>query len=181
MSISNQPKNQNLLLETNFKFQLNRISNVSYFCQSVILPGLRINNIKYDTPLSPIAIAGNVAFYNPLKLTFLVDEDLLNWLELRKWMLGIGKPNSHEQAKLFNSYKEGLSDALLEVTTNAKNPYMTVKFQDCYPISVSDIQFNSATQFTNNILCQVDFAYTTYLVEVHNKVLPVVSPNNMKQ
>jgi len=79
---SNQPKNLNYFIPTGFKFTIEKIPNVNFFCQSANLPGLSAGQAILTTPLRDIPIAGDKVQYNELRVRFIIDEELKNWLEV---------------------------------------------------------------------------------------------------
>ncbi|MEE3228049.1 MAG: hypothetical protein VX237_03000, partial [Chloroflexota bacterium] len=85
MAILNQPTNLNLLQTVAFETNFLRIPNVSYFCQSVNIPGMVLGTALQPTPFSDIPIEGEKLTFDQLNISFLVDEDLQNYQEIYSW------------------------------------------------------------------------------------------------
>ena len=61
------------------------------------MPGLDLGVATQATYLTDIPRAGEKLTFGDLTLTFLVDEDLSNYLEIQNWMRGLGFPESLDQ------------------------------------------------------------------------------------
>lgn len=152
----------NQLQDNAFKLMFNNIPNVEYSCIETNLPGISIENTPVNTPLSPLNIPDNIIRFNPLRVSFLVDQNLKNYLEIWRWMVGIGFPNSHEQAKVFETHNDIYSEATLAITTNKMNPNIFVNIHNIWPTSLSDIIFTSQSDDIEYVVANVEFRYTTY-------------------
>ena len=98
-------ENLNNFIPTGFKFFLDKIPNVSYFCQAASLPGITAGQAILPNPLRDIAVAGDKAQFNELRIRFIIDEELKNWLEIYNWIVGLTYPEDTEQYR--NLYKSG--------------------------------------------------------------------------
>ena len=114
---SRQPKNLNYFIPTGFKFMIDKIPNVNFFCQSCNLPGLSAGQFLQVTPLRDMPIAGDKVQMNELRVRFVIDEELQNWLEIYNWIKTITFPDNQEQYKQENVY----SDGMLTLLTSNKN------------------------------------------------------------
>ena len=104
----NQPTNLNPLSPLGFRFQIKRIPNINYFCQSVVLPTITMNPIEMQsTPFGIIPRPGDRLMYDPFTLRFRVDEDLKNYIkeltdEIKRSELEVEKKlQLKEEAKKF--------------------------------------------------------------------------------
>ena len=156
-----QPSNTNALLITEFKFTMQRIPTVTYFCQSANIPSVSVSNIEKGTMFSPINLPGSFNFED-LNLSFVVDEDMKNWLEIYDWMRSTS--NAEDFAD-FATQEQHLSDATLVITNSAMRGKLVVNFRDCFPKSLSGIEFNSAVTDPEPIVANTTFGFTTYSIE----------------
>ena len=76
MSVLNtQPENVNYLGEVNFKLEIQKLPNVTYFTQAVTMPGVSLSPLEMERPLrTPIGIATQSLDYEELSVSFMVDE-----------------------------------------------------------------------------------------------------------
>lgn len=166
--LTRTPENTNFLQPTKFLLTFERIPNVTYFCQEVNLPGLSVQNIPVNTPMLDYHVAGTKITFGALNIRFMVDEKLDSWKNIYNWMQSLGSPkgfdvrnrlaalqNANSESK-FTSY----SDAVLTILNNLNNPSMRVHFASLFPVSLSDIQFDT-TQSADHIIT----ADATFIVE----------------
>ncbi len=186
---SRQPTKQDYADPTKFKFSIVKLPKVEYFCTQVNLPGIAIaDNYSQPTPFRDIPLPGEKLTYEPLSVTFLVDENLENYQEIHGWLRGLGFPGGHEEFKKlldggsdrfptskssvlgdagrvkFNAPNTGglFSDATLNILTSKNNPVTEVRFSDCFPISLSSLQYNQQATDTDYLTATVTFDYKLY-------------------
>ncbi len=186
---SRQPTKQDYADPTKFKFSIIKLPKVEYFCTQVNLPGVSISdNYTQPTPFRDIPLPGEKLRYEPLSVTFLVDENLENYQEIHGWLRGIGFPGGHEEFKnlldggsdrfptsknssqgdagrvKYNAPNVGavFSDATLNILTSKNNPVTEVRFNDCFPISLSSLQYNQQATDTDYLTATVTFEYKLY-------------------
>ena len=90
----NQVQNKNFLSPTGFRFVLNRAPKVVFFSNQANIPGLNLGVAEQPTYLTDIPVPGDKIQFQDLRLRFLVDEDLENYLEIQHWLRGLGFPDS---------------------------------------------------------------------------------------
>jgi hypothetical protein len=165
--MSTLTKNLNYFIPTGFNFIIDRIPNVNFFCQSVNLPGLSLGVATVNTPFRDYPVAGDKVDYNEFRISFVVDEELKNWLEIYNWIIGLGYPSSTNQYKdLKESHPNGVySEGILFILSSHKNVQYKVVFNKIFPISLSDIDMNSISTDTTPTVADVSFAYTIYNIE----------------
>lgn len=165
-AIDSTPTNKNFLSPLNFKFQLQRAPHVNFFVQKVNLPGFSLPDIDANNPLIRVPYAGDHLVYDELQLTFKVDEDLKNYMEIHNWLRSLGKPTYQEYAALANQpvYSgSGLrSDISLMLLTSAKNPNYEIVFKDAFPISLTGLEFNTMDEDVDYLESTATFRYVIY-------------------
>jgi hypothetical protein len=169
----NQIQNRNFLSPVGFKFIVNRARKVSFFGNSMNIPGLNMGVSTQPTYLKDIPIPGDKVEFNDLKLRFLVDESLENYMEIQRWIRGIGYPENlqeiydfqEENPAMDTQFKYQLnlySDATLFVLTSNNTTNFQVKFRNIFPISISDLQFDATDSDIEYLTADVSFKYTIY-------------------
>jgi hypothetical protein len=170
-AITRIPQNVNYLQSTKYLLTFDRIGSTQYFCQSVNIPGVSIGQAPINTPMLDIYAPGNKISYNQLNIDFAVDEALDSWQQIHNWFRSIASPESFGERKTLsdaqNQYKaygqKGYSDATLTVLNNLNNPVLRVNFINAFPISLSDIQFD--TKMTAD---DIIYATATFVFDYHN-------------
>lgn len=168
--IRGQPKNINFLSPLGFRFKLTRTPNLNFFVTNVNLPSITFGFIDVPTPFKSINITGNKLDYGDFELTFRVDEDLDSYFEIYNWLMAIGFPENFDQYRLVKDKPAGsaeaiYSDATLTILTSDMVPNLEVGFQDIFPTSISEINFNVSDTDVNYVDVTVTFKYKIYHVK----------------
>jgi len=172
-SLPGQPDNINFLSPLGFRFVIKKLPNVNYFCQNVAIPSVSMSQASYPNPVINIPLPGSKMTYEPLTIRFKVDEDMKNYLEVMNWLTGLGHPVSFDHTRDLSrsspvpSVKPGsaasfVSDGTLVILTNHKNPNLTATFYDMFPISISELQFDSTDSDVLYLECVATFAYRSF-------------------
>ena len=166
-ALRDQPINTSFLSPIGFKFQLNNFPEVNYFVQSASLPGISISAIDVPTPLKTVAMVGDEVSFEELSIKFIVDENMKNWLSIYDWIIGLGFPTKEgqEKYKKLSENSEVTTDATLTVLTGNMNPQINFIFQECFPLNLSSIAFDSGGSDIDYVTADVSFRYDVYTVE----------------
>ena len=170
-AINRTPQNTNLFQPTKYLLTFKRIGTSQYFCQAVNVPGLSIGQALINTPGLDIYAPGNKITYNPLNITFLLNEGLQSWKDLHSWFRAIAAPTGTNERNVLqklqtqyniqekSSSKDVYSDATLTVLSNLNNPILRIQFYNCFPISLSDINFDTTLSAEENPTGEASFIY----------------------
>lgn len=162
--LNNQPDNINFLSPFGFSFTLKRSPTVNFFCTDISIPSVSFGDVSIPTPFKNYPIPGNKLQYGDLKLTFKVDENLVNYLEIYNWLHKIAKPESFEQyaslSQVPGSGEGAVSDATLTILNSAMGPNAEVQFQDLFPVSLGEIAFTTTDTDVNYITVTADFKFS---------------------
>ncbi|QMP83890.1 MAG: hypothetical protein [Caudoviricetes sp.] len=167
-AIDNTPSNRNFLSPLNFRFTLRRAPHINFFLQKVSLPQVNINPTPiYSNLLIDIPLAGEFVTFGSLTISFKVDEDLQNYLELFNWIKALGDyGRDGDYAKLQNaapgSDKGLYSDISLMVLSSTKMPNYEITFMDAFPVSLTALPFNTTDTDVNYVEAQAEFRYTIF-------------------
>jgi hypothetical protein len=166
-AIDNTPSNRNFLSPLNFKFQIKKAPHVNFFIQKVNIPSINLPPAVSPNPFVNIPLPGEHLTYGELNITFKVDEDLQNYLEIHNWITGLGKPEEFEQYKNIADKKEwtgeGIySDISVIVLSSTKSANYEIVYVDGYPVSLSGLEFNTIDSDVNYITATASFKYTYY-------------------
>ena len=173
----NDLQNRNFLQPQGFRFQVARAPKVTFFGNSVNIPGITLRTTTQTTPgLKDIDLPGEIIDFEDLTLRFLVDEDLQNYQEIQNWIRGLGFPESLEEIYELQAQKVGTardgntktmnlySDGTLTILDSMQNENFKVKFQDLFPYSLSTIQFDATLSDTEYFTAEVSFKYLNYSI-----------------
>ena len=168
-----QIQNRNYLSDVGFKFSLAKAPKVDFFSNTATLPGLSLGVVNQPSYLKEIPLPGDRLVYDDFELTFIVDEELENWMAIHNWMRGLGFPNSIGDFISEVTNEDGLvererqySDGTLIVLNNQFNSVARVKFTDLFPVSLSALRFDATNQDYQTITATATFKYLIYNVEL---------------
>lgn len=168
-AIDNTPENKNFLSPLNFKFQIKKAPHVNFFIQKVNIPGIKMLSPSPTNPFVKTPYPGDHLIFDDLSIAFKVDEDLQNYLELHNWLRALGKPENFEQYKNIQDKPlmsgDGIySDISVVVLSSTKMPNYEITYADAFPISLSDLTFNTTDTNVNFITATATFKYTYYTI-----------------
>jgi hypothetical protein len=158
--------NKNFLSPLGYKFTLARAPALSYNVQNIRFPGVQMSNGESPTPFVPIPVTGKLT-YSPLDITFRLNEDMTDYLEIYNWMVALASPTNFEGYKTLQNAQAGssgtlFSDLNLQIMNSSMNSNIMITFYDAFPTSLGDIEFNSTDTSVNYIECSVEFKYLRY-------------------
>jgi hypothetical protein len=165
--LTRTPQNTNLLQPTKFLLTFSRLPNVQYFCQSVNLPGVSVGQSILNFPSVDVYTPGNKITYNNLNVSFTVDEELKTWKEMYNWFRSFASPDGTEERNRLSalqnqgkiSQKPWYSDATLTILSSLNNPILRVEFVNIFPVSLSDLQFDTKMSADDIITADAMFVY----------------------
>jgi len=171
-ALERQPTNKNFLSPIGFQFILARAPTVEYFCQAVTLPSVSIPEVRQPTPMgTSIPLPGDKIEYEPFAIRFRVDENMDNYLELLGWMESLTRPTDFDQ---YISLTQGrrviqtnntYSDSTIMILTSNKNANLNVKMFDCFPMSLTALEFDAAVADVDYLEASATFGYRRYELE----------------
>jgi hypothetical protein len=167
-AITRAPQNTNYLQPTKFLLVFNRSPATQYFCQSVNLPGVSVDPITRSTPTLETSYPSNKINYEDLQITFTIDEAMESWKQMYEWFRTMAYHDQKIKKDLMEQYGGKLvSDGILTVLSSLNNPLFRIQFADMYPVSLSDVQFDTKTSADDILTASVTFKYT------HFDILPL--------
>jgi hypothetical protein len=172
----------NFLKPHGYRLSFHNLPKVSYYCQTSNIPGIAVSNPQQPTPFYDVPVVGDKPTRDDLVITFVVDMDLQNYLEIYNWIVGYSFPDDRDQfVKLresgthralsrqntpFNEENGMYSDATLTVLTNMNNPNLHYFYKDLYPVTLAGLPFNSAQEGGFDYqLATATFKYKSFAVE----------------
>jgi hypothetical protein len=188
-SLSRQPTKLDYASPTQFKFSIIKLPKVEYFCTAVNIPGITLGGtMSQPSPLKDIPIPGEKLTYEPLSMTFLVDENLENFQEIHGWLVGLGFPRDHNEFRdlvssgndRFPAKNQSISneigkvkygaantggtysDATLTILTSKNNSQLEVRFRNMFPTGLTGLSYNQQAADVDYLTATVSFEYEIY-------------------
>lgn len=164
------PENTNPLYISNFAFSVHKAPKMTFFVQSANLPDISLGEASVASPLLDWPEPGDKINFGQFSCTFMVDERMENFKELTNWMLALGYPDDHDRFTQFMKSQDNLlterlktvSDATLGILGANLQPIATYTFIDCFPVSISGIQFDTTVTDATPIKITATFAYSNF-------------------
>ena len=187
--LSRQPTALDYSSPTQFRFLINQLPKVQYFTTEANIPGISMGDGVMNTPLKDIPLLGDKLTYEDLAISFIVDDNLENYIEMHNWLTGIAFPKDRSQFSAFRSTTSNVktstrgeskdigkvgattpeismtSDAVLTILTNKNNPVVECRFADVFPTSLSGLTYSQNQTDVEYLTAAVNFKYKIY--EIH--------------
>jgi len=184
--LNRQPTALDYSSPTQFRFLINQLPKVQYFTTEANIPGITLGEGQFNTPLKDIELLGDKLTYEDLTITFIVDENLENYIEMHTWLTGIGFPKDRKQFSEFRGITSNMSvktrgesndigdvrastpelamtsDSVLTILTNKNNPVVECRFKDVFPTSLSGLTYSQNQTDVEYLTAEVNFKYTIY-------------------
>jgi len=180
-NIAGQITDRNFLQATSFSFKVQRAPTIGFYGNAINVPGMNLGVAEQPTYLKTIPRPGEILDFNDLRIKFLIDQGLENYLEIQNWMRGIGFPESLQEIYDWqnngpvntrqspNSQNINLySDGTLTVLNGINRPVFQINFKDMFPYSLSDINFDSTLSDVEYLTAEVGFKYSIYNIDTVN-------------
>lgn len=168
------PSNINGLSPIGFQFSISKLPGVSFFSQSVTLPGMSLPSPEQGTPLSISYLSGDKVEFEELSVRFIVDENMDNYITLHNWIVGLSKPESFEQYVDFindedkpgqSELAKHYSDGVLTVLNSSNKPNKIIRFVDLVPTSIQTLEFGTTLNDVQYLTASATFRYSYYFFD----------------
>jgi len=148
--------NKNFLSPTGFQFKVDEANfpNVGYFCTAVTLPDISLADAPLPYKGSNIAFTGDRLTFSDLAIRFNVTEDMDNYVEMFNWM--------HDIVNKGEKYK---FDATLSILSSHNNVTKEITFKDCFPTSLSAMEFSTQQTDLEYLQADATFKYTYFEIK----------------
>ena len=140
------PNKVNLAKSTNYRLNIHVLPETQFWLTTCNLPGLSTSEEAIPDPrYGERYVPGNTQQVAPLTITFLVDEDYSNYMEIIALM---HKASGPDLSKRFKPGEATGSDGSLHILSNNKNVSDVVfTFHNLFPTVLGELQLtNEATE-----------------------------------
>jgi hypothetical protein len=166
-------ENRNFLSPIGFKFSIAKMPGVDFFCQAANIPSISCKEDPIPSVVNKFYMPGDELEYEPLFIRFLIDENMKNWYQCHDWMRTIATPKTQKEftysRKQLESQWQGTgdnsdwkSDCSLSILSSNYRVVSEFVFKDCFPTSLSTINFDSSVSDINYFTAEVTLRYDYY-------------------
>ena len=156
-----KPSSTALLQPTKYILTFPEVSDTIYFCQKANLPGVQLGAAEQQTPNLDLYHSGTKISYNTFDVSFLVNEDVTAWTQIYKWMIDLSSVEN-----TYTKRKENKKQAILTIMSNLNNPKMRIKFANPFPISLTDLEFDTTLSAEEHMEASASFRYDWFDIEI---------------
>ena len=157
-----QPSNRNFLNPIGYLLKLEKFEGVDFFCQTANIPDVSMPVTEVASPFRnlPIVPGGGVTF-GDFSVRFIVDEDLVNYNSIYKWIRDNGNADQMQRTtKESDIYTNGQ----LNIVTSQYNPAFIIDYRDIFPVSLSGLQFDATMTDVEYITAEVTFKHQQFFI-----------------
>lgn len=157
--------NFNYLQPTSFKLTVDRRNypNLEFFLQSFIHPGMIMNSVEVPyKKITGIPFIGDKLTFNELQANILLDEDMKSYDEMYSWMrriLDVGNVTAYEASR---GTPPSMADITLTILSSHNNLTRQVRYIDCIPTALTDIQFESTAGGESFLVFGASFRFSYF-------------------
>jgi hypothetical protein len=177
------PNNINPLSPTGFQLAITKLPEVSFFCQTVNLPVVDLQNIQVATPFSYNKQPGELLAFQDLTINFIIDEKMSNYKAVWNWLIGLGFPQNYTQYQTlaksssvsttstsgpgsilpaFGALQGNFSDGTLQILGGNNTAIQTIFFADLHPVSLGSLDFTSNVDDVQYLIGSATFGYSYF-------------------
>lgn len=164
------PCNTDLLQSSKFILSFPRLLTTQFFCQAVNIPGISVNNPVQNTPFSDLNIPGDKINYDNFTMEFLVDEELLSWIQVHDWLRGISFPTEFQEytdLKDATRYSRQVrfpqyADADLITQSAINQSKIKFHFVDMFPVALSGVNLDIRQSSERVLTATATFRYKRF-------------------
>ena len=145
--------NKNFLSPVGFQFKIDSIKypNLEYFCSGVTLPNISLSEAALPYGSINNAEPGDRLNFGDLTIKFNVTENMDNYIETYDWIRSLVVDDKSHRA-----------DATLMVLSSHNNVTKEIKFDQIFPVDLSEITFSATESEVAYVECSVTFKYIQY-------------------
>lgn len=132
-------------------------SGAEFTIQTMVLPDVTVEGAILNYQQIDVGRAGDKMAFGQFEISYLIDEDLLNYKEIFDWMKS-NVETKHSTSTSSDHYR----DMTLTVMNSANNVTKQIKFVDAYPTSISSLPFDITTTDVEYLTAVVTFQYSYY-------------------
>ena len=169
--------NLNFLTPSQFVFTMQRLEGVAFTCQTANIPNISMSSSMQMTRMKDTPLPGDTLVFGDMLITFLIDENMINFKALQDWMVQITADlDTNDYNAYINRQAEfptarsatlkpiapTMTDATMSITDSNNKVNIEVRFKDLFPTSLEAIQFDITDTTMPYLTASASFAFSYY-------------------
>jgi len=130
-------------------------SGTTFTIQTMMMPDVTVTGAPLQYKQINVGRAGDKIEFGAFEISYLIDEDLLNYKEIFDWL----KSNVEANHTATNHVR----DLTLTIMNSANNVTKQIKFVDAYPTSLSSLPFDITTTDVEYLTAIASFSFSYYV------------------
>lgn len=160
-----KPFDLSLFSSNKFYIIVNRMPETLFYVQSAAIPGITISPVQRATGMNFIFLPGETMEIDDITMTFIVDKNLKNYLEMHHWIREATVTSSPELRERF------FGRIILFTLTNHFNPNIVMTFTQAFPYSLSAINLDLTADSSSAIIATVMFKFSKMVLNVEGEII----------
>lgn len=158
--------NINYLQPTNFRLIIDRknYGNLEFFAQTVQHPSISVAPIELPFKRANIFEAGDRATFGELTATIILDEDMNSYIEMYNWLERLIETKNKQPTGKTGTQLPTTADITLSVLSSHNNGNKRIRYIDCVPTSLGDINFEATTDTIQYLTFPVSFRFSYFTI-----------------
>jgi hypothetical protein len=143
----------NYLTSNRATLQISGLEDVEFSITQFNLPSLTLQYNDVATPFMNAREATSKPDFGDLEITFLVDENIKNWLAVFNWCMDLAFQRTSTPR---------FAEGKIIVYSSHNNPIVTFRLVGLVPVFISDLNFTEMVAETTPVSATARFAMTYY-------------------
>jgi hypothetical protein len=158
--------NMNYLQPTNFKLVIDRknFGNLEFFAQTVQHPSISITPAELPYKRANIYEAGDKVSFGELGATIILDEDMNSYIEMYNWIERLLEQKNRTPTAKTSTLLPSTADITVSVLSSHNNGNKKIRYIDCIPTLLGDINFEATTDTIQYLTFPVSFRFSYFTV-----------------
>ena len=160
--MSNEINTLNFTTGTRGVFLLPAVTETNFTIVKWNLPGIALPAATQPTPFRDMPVHGDKLEPESLALSFIVTEDLENWLEVYDWITELGAP---EEKGIQYKDRRAETDGVFTIYNSHNNVIKRFRFVNCVITYLSSVDFSTMEGDTDIKYATMTFEYQKMVVD----------------
>jgi hypothetical protein len=146
--------NLSLFSPNKFRVVIQKFPGLNFFAQKITMPAVTLGQTKVTTnKYLDFYIPGDKTVFDDLQISFLLDEDLVAYSQIKEWMVDASRTELLD---------EKFSDLQIVALTNNSNQNLRIHFQSTFPYYISPVPMDTTRDEQIPITIDVFFKYAEF-------------------
>lgn len=166
------PNYTNFARDKQGSLHIERLPGISFNCLKWNLPGASASHVEMGTPRGIIKMPGTTINYEPLRVTFAIDENYRGYVELLRWLKGISTNGNNIREEYLQSLPKNdsgdTSVATLLIRDASGKVILSSRYIHIFPVNVPDVDFDVTGTEAETQIVNVEFQFYDMELEYDN-------------